>query len=495
MLPISTMPGDTPLPVSYCSSGTGDLKGLSHHTQSYSLYSSAEANGAPQSGRPPLRNSHFLDSADSPVSPRTHQPDINAPWGHQRSALDHRAALEPPIVRRDISHSSPGIPSNSPAPFARPPNAIHPGHVPPPAPLSRERETFEMRPYVSADRMLQHPPALHPLILSEHQPKSFPPHHQDYIYSQAGTTSLYSRLPSSTPGGEFARPYPPPFDSRAQHTNTPGYPLHLERRNTVPHQLGVNMYSEPRRESHTPTTMSPPQDYVRIPSGQSSNYISTPDPRHQNYRLHQSTHEVSHNDLIHSPPHNNMDSRQLDFSLRQHSTGSILEPSRVMNQKYNAPSQSTAILGTKQVTGEGFEPPSKRVKTEEHGSTGQSTGDISDQDTEGEGMYGAEERAGSGTPDPKKRKYLRKSFSRPPIQRNRGTTRINPEDLDEDQLPAYVDGVRVNKEWGLTKAGKARQRLPQACIACRKKKIKCMYVIQFPNSLAKKLSLNILQNR
>ena len=156
-----------------------------------------------------------------------------------------------------------------------------------------------------------------------------------------------------------------------------------------------------------------------------------------------------------------------------------------MNQKYNTPSQSTAILAAKQVTSEGFEPPSKRVKTEEHGSTGQSTGDVSDQDTEDDDMYEAEDRAGSGTPDPKKRKYSRKSSSRPPMQRNRGTTHINPEDHDEGQLPAYVDGVRVNKEWGLTKAGKARQRLPQACIACRKKKIKCMYVIQVPNLLAK----------
>ena len=250
------------------------------------------------------------------------------------------------------------------------------------------------------------------------------------------------------------------------------------------------MYSEPRRESHTPsgpsTTMSPPQDYVRMPSGQSLNYISTSDSRHQNYRLHQSSHEVSHNDLVHSPLHNNMGSRQLDFSPRQHSAGIILEPSgmpRVMGQKYNAPLQPSAILATKQATSEGFEPPSKRVKTEEHGSTGQSTGDVSDQDTEDEDMYEAEDRAGSGTPDPQKRKYSRKSSSRPPIQRNRGSIRVNPEDL-EDQLPAYVDGVRVNKEWGLTKAGKARQRLPQACIACRKKKIKCMYVIQFPNLLA-----------
>ena len=480
MLPASTMAGETPHSMSYYRSNTG---GLSHPTQPYSLYSGAEANGVPQPGRLPLRSSHHLDSTDSPVSPRTHQPDLNAPWAHhQRPPLDHRAALEPPIVHRDISHSSPGIPSSdcrqlhSPASF-RPPSAIHLSHVPPPAPLSRERETFE-RPFVPADRMLQHPPALQSPIQTEHQAKSFPAHHQDYGYSQAGVTSHYSRMSGSTLGGEFARPYPPPFDPR---TNTPGYP-HLERRNTAPHQLGVGMYAEPRRESHTPsgpsTTMSPPHDYVRMPSSQSSNYIST-----SHYRLHQSTHEVSHphhhNDLIHS----NTGSRHLDIS-----PGQILEPTgtpRAMNQKYNVPSQSAEILATKQVTGEGFEPPSKRVKTEEHGSTGQSTGDVSDQDTEDEDMYVGEDRTGSGTPDPKKRKYSRKSSSRPPTQRNRGTTHINPEDLDEDQLPAYVDGVRVNKEWGLTKAGKARQRLPQACISCRRKKIKCMYVIKFPNFLAK----------
>ncbi|KAI9712369.1 MAG: hypothetical protein M1820_001582 [Bogoriella megaspora] len=36
-----------------------------------------------------------------------------------------------------------------------------------------------------------------------------------------------------------------------------------------------------------------------------------------------------------------------------------------------------------------------------------------------------------------------------------------------------VDGEPVNPQWGITKAGKARKRLAQACLTCREKKIKC----------------------
>ncbi|KAF2230222.1 hypothetical protein EV356DRAFT_454307 [Viridothelium virens] len=36
-----------------------------------------------------------------------------------------------------------------------------------------------------------------------------------------------------------------------------------------------------------------------------------------------------------------------------------------------------------------------------------------------------------------------------------------------------VDGEPVNPSWGVTKAGKARKRLAQACLTCREKKIKC----------------------
>lgn len=43
-------------------------------------------------------------------------------------------------------------------------------------------------------------------------------------------------------------------------------------------------------------------------------------------------------------------------------------------------------------------------------------------------------------------------------------------------LPMYKDGLPVFPEWGLTSAGKARQRLPKACASCRTKKIKCVYV-------------------
>ncbi|KAK6352462.1 hypothetical protein TWF730_009288 [Orbilia blumenaviensis] len=45
---------------------------------------------------------------------------------------------------------------------------------------------------------------------------------------------------------------------------------------------------------------------------------------------------------------------------------------------------------------------------------------------------------------------------------------------DQPELPKEIDGIEVNPEWGLTKAGKARQRLPIACTNCRGKKIKCL---------------------
>ncbi|EWC47405.1 hypothetical protein DRE_00373 [Drechslerella stenobrocha 248] len=45
---------------------------------------------------------------------------------------------------------------------------------------------------------------------------------------------------------------------------------------------------------------------------------------------------------------------------------------------------------------------------------------------------------------------------------------------DGPGLPKEVDGVEVNPEWGLTKAGKARQRLPIACTNCRGKKVRCL---------------------
>jgi len=41
-------------------------------------------------------------------------------------------------------------------------------------------------------------------------------------------------------------------------------------------------------------------------------------------------------------------------------------------------------------------------------------------------------------------------------------------------LPVLKDGLPVFPEWGLTSAGKARQRLPKACASCRTKKIKCV---------------------
>ena len=44
---------------------------------------------------------------------------------------------------------------------------------------------------------------------------------------------------------------------------------------------------------------------------------------------------------------------------------------------------------------------------------------------------------------------------------------------DGSYCPKNVDGVPVNANWGITKAGKPRKRLAQACLTCREKKIKC----------------------
>lgn len=44
---------------------------------------------------------------------------------------------------------------------------------------------------------------------------------------------------------------------------------------------------------------------------------------------------------------------------------------------------------------------------------------------------------------------------------------------DGSHCRAIIDGERVNPSWGITKAGKPRKRLAQACNTCREKKIKC----------------------
>lgn len=44
---------------------------------------------------------------------------------------------------------------------------------------------------------------------------------------------------------------------------------------------------------------------------------------------------------------------------------------------------------------------------------------------------------------------------------------------DGSHCPKAIDGIPVNANWGVTKAGKPRKRLAQACLICREKKIKC----------------------
>ncbi|OJD33438.1 c6 transcription factor [Diplodia corticola] len=44
---------------------------------------------------------------------------------------------------------------------------------------------------------------------------------------------------------------------------------------------------------------------------------------------------------------------------------------------------------------------------------------------------------------------------------------------DGSYCRTVIDGEAVNPQWGVTKAGKPRKRLAQACLTCREKKIKC----------------------
>lgn len=44
---------------------------------------------------------------------------------------------------------------------------------------------------------------------------------------------------------------------------------------------------------------------------------------------------------------------------------------------------------------------------------------------------------------------------------------------DGSYCRTVIDGERVNPQWGVTKAGRPRKRLAQACLTCREKKIKC----------------------
>jgi hypothetical protein len=70
--------------------------------------------------------------------------------------------------------------------------------------------------------------------------------------------------------------------------------------------------------------------------------------------------------------------------------------------------------------------------------------------------------------------------SRAPVQSSRciGQRQMQGEGLcyiyeDGTYCRAIIDGEPVNPSWGITKAGKPRKRLAQACLTCREKKIKC----------------------
>ncbi|KAF2703459.1 hypothetical protein K504DRAFT_392197 [Pleomassaria siparia CBS 279.74] len=71
-------------------------------------------------------------------------------------------------------------------------------------------------------------------------------------------------------------------------------------------------------------------------------------------------------------------------------------------------------------------------------------------------------------------------ISRAPVRASRcvGQREIPGEGLcymyeDGTYCRAIIDGEPVNPSWGITKAGRPRKRLAQACLTCREKKIKC----------------------
>jgi hypothetical protein len=54
----------------------------------------------------------------------------------------------------------------------------------------------------------------------------------------------------------------------------------------------------------------------------------------------------------------------------------------------------------------------------------------------------------------------------------------SPQDAaDQSSRPKLATEIIADSPWGFTKAGKARKRLEQACVSCRRKKTKCEPVI------------------
>jgi hypothetical protein len=69
--------------------------------------------------------------------------------------------------------------------------------------------------------------------------------------------------------------------------------------------------------------------------------------------------------------------------------------------------------------------------------------------------------------------------------REQGTAGRASPSTPTEQLsrPKPAAGAAVESPWGLTKAGKARKRLEQACVNCRKKKTKCEPMSSSPKCL------------
>lgn len=92
----------------------------------------------------------------------------------------------------------------------------------------------------------------------------------------------------------------------------------------------------------------------------------------------------------------------------------------------------------------------------------------------GSGKEGSKKRGGPVFTDPTGRQYYEEDVVPPGVQIPAGWQLGAGKKCLNKLLPLLKDGLPVFPEWGLTSAGKARQRLPKACASCRTKKIKCV---------------------
>lgn len=92
----------------------------------------------------------------------------------------------------------------------------------------------------------------------------------------------------------------------------------------------------------------------------------------------------------------------------------------------------------------------------------------------GSGKEGNKKRGGPVFTDHNGRQYYEEDVVPPGVEVPAGWQLGAGKKCLNKLLPCFKDGLPVFPEWGLTSAGKARQRLPKACASCRTKKIKCV---------------------